>query len=183
MNGKAFPMYESWQFLFGDRATSEVAEDAAELDDVPADPIETINPVDLFNDCYTPSFANGDPAFGSNANTPATNVGPERPKKKAKVDAKEASLHDAIGNYMAQSSTAFLKIADLVGFEDRLAAKKEKVFGELENLNLKLLDMFAAHAIIVSAEENVDTFYGIPENYKQAWVEAVLAGKIKLKTT
>ncbi|KAG5544481.1 hypothetical protein RHGRI_017037 [Rhododendron griersonianum] len=84
---------------------------------------------------------------------------------------------------MAQSSTAFLKIADLVGFEDRLAAKKEKVFGELENLNLKLLDMFAAHAIIVSAEENVDTFYGIPENYKQAWVEAVLAGKIKLKTT
>ncbi|KAG5553989.1 hypothetical protein RHGRI_011755 [Rhododendron griersonianum] len=57
-------MNESWQILFGrDRATSEVDEDAAELDDVPADPVETINPVDLFNDCYTPSFANGDPAF------------------------------------------------------------------------------------------------------------------------
>ncbi|KAI8534250.1 hypothetical protein RHMOL_Rhmol10G0075300 [Rhododendron molle] len=97
MNGKAFPMYESWQFLFGrDRATGEGAEDAAELDDIPGDPVETINLVDLFNDCYTPSFANGDPAFvdittssgtptsyanpttpRSNANTPATNVGPE----------------------------------------------------------------------------------------------------------
>ncbi|KAI8565233.1 hypothetical protein RHMOL_Rhmol03G0243600 [Rhododendron molle] len=119
----------------------------------------------------------------SNANTPATNVGPERPKKKAKVDANEASLHDAIGNYMAQSSTAFNKIADSVGFDDRLAAKKEKVFAELQKLDLELLDMFAAHAIIVSAEENVDTFYGIPENYRQAWVEAVLSGKLKLKTT
>ncbi|KAG5553902.1 hypothetical protein RHGRI_011686 [Rhododendron griersonianum] len=193
MNGKAFPMYGSWQILFGrDRATDEVAEDAAELDDVQADPVETINPVDLFNDCYTPSFANGNPVFvdmspssgtptsyaipatpRTNANTPSTNVVPERPKKKAKVDAKEASIHDAIGNYMAQSSTAFLKIADSVGFEDRLFAKKEKVFGELEKLDLELFDMFDAHTIIVSAEENVDTFYGIPENYRQAWVEAV----------
>ncbi|KAG5549350.1 hypothetical protein RHGRI_014636 [Rhododendron griersonianum] len=203
MNGKAFLMYESWQILFGrDRATGEVAEDAAELDDVPADPVETINPDDLFNDCYTPSFANGDLAFvdistssgtltsytipatpRTNVNTPATKVVPERPKKKVKKDAKEASIHDAIGNYMAQSSTTFLKIADSVGFGDRLAAKKEKVFGELEKLDLELLDMFATHAIIVSAEENVDTFYGIPENYRQAWVKAVLAGKIKLKTT
>ncbi|KAI8538890.1 hypothetical protein RHMOL_Rhmol09G0138600 [Rhododendron molle] len=82
----------------------------------------------------------------------------------------EASIHDAIGNYMAQSNTTFLKIADSVGFEDRLAANKEKVFGELEKFDLELLDMFAAHTIIVSAEENVDTFYGIPENYRQAWV-------------
>ncbi|KAG5516399.1 hypothetical protein RHGRI_037197 [Rhododendron griersonianum] len=93
------------------------------------------------------------------------NVVPERPKKKAKVDAKEASIHDAFGNFMAQSSTAFLKIADSV------------------KLNLQLIDMFSAHAIIVSAEENMDKFYGIPENYRQAWVEAVLAGQIKLKTT
>ncbi|KAG5534978.1 hypothetical protein RHGRI_022925 [Rhododendron griersonianum] len=90
---------------------------------------------------------------------------PERPKKKAKVDAKEASLHDAFGNFMEQSSSAFLKIADS------------------EKLDLQLIDMFSAHAIIVSAEENVDMFYGIPENYRQAWVEAVLAGQIKLKTT
>ncbi|KAG5548576.1 hypothetical protein RHGRI_014060 [Rhododendron griersonianum] len=104
MNGKAFPMYESWQMLFGrDRATGEIAEDAAELDDVQAEPVETLNPDDLFDDYYTPSFANGDPAFvdistsagtpisfanpptpRTNVNSPAMNVVPERPKKKAK---------------------------------------------------------------------------------------------------
>ncbi|KAF7150341.1 hypothetical protein RHSIM_Rhsim02G0246800 [Rhododendron simsii] len=165
----------------------------SELDDVQAEPVETLNPDDLFDEYYTPSFENGDPAFvdistsagtpTTNVNTPVINVVPERPKKKAKVDAKEASIHDAFGNFMAQSSTAFLKIADSVGYEDRLSAKKERVFAELEKLDLQLIDMFSAHAIIVSAEENVDTFYGIPENYRQAWVEAVLAGQIKLKTT
>ncbi|KAG5553689.1 hypothetical protein RHGRI_011550 [Rhododendron griersonianum] len=177
--------------LFGrDRATGEIAEDAAELDDVQAEPVETLNPDDLFDDYYTPSFANGTPTSFANPPTPRTNVNspamngvPERPKKKAKVDAKEASLHDAFGNFMEQSSSAFLKIADSVGYEDRLSAKKERVFAELEKLDLQLIDMFSAHAIIVSAEENVDTFYGIPENYRQAWVEAVLAGQIKLKTT
>ncbi|KAG5516401.1 hypothetical protein RHGRI_037197 [Rhododendron griersonianum] len=121
--------------LFGrDRATGEIAEDAAELDNVQADPVETLNPDDLFDEYYTPSFANGDSAFvdistsvgtptnfanpatlRTNVNSPAMNVVPERPKKKAKVDAKEASIHDAFGNFMAQSSTAFLKIADSVG--------------------------------------------------------------------
>ncbi|KAG5542124.1 hypothetical protein RHGRI_021851 [Rhododendron griersonianum] len=179
--------------LFGrDRATGEIAEDAAELDDVQAEPVETLNPDDLFDDYYTPSFANGDPAFvdiSTSAGTPTSFANPPTPRtnvnspKKAKVDAKEASLHDAFGNFMEQSSSAFLKIADSVGYEDRLSAKKERVFAELEKLDLQLIDMFSAHAIIVSAEENVDTFYGIPENYRQAWVEAVLAGQIKLKTT
>ncbi|XP_058223507.1 uncharacterized protein LOC131333157 [Rhododendron vialii] len=165
-------MYESWQILFGrDRVTSKIAKDAAELDDIQADLVETLNPDDLFNDYYTPLFANGDPAFvdistfvgtltsnaipatpRTNMNTSVTNVVPERPKKKAKVDAKEASIHDALGNFMAQSNTTFLKIANLVGYEDRLSAKKERVFAELEKLDLELLDMFFAHAIIVSTE-------------------------------
>ncbi|KAI8534923.1 hypothetical protein RHMOL_Rhmol10G0134200 [Rhododendron molle] len=185
INGKAFPMYESWQMLFGrDRATGEIAEDAAKLDNVQADPVETLSPNDLFDEYYTPSFANGDPTFvdistsagtptsfanpttpRTNVNIPAMNVVPERPKKKANVDAKEVSINDAFGNFMAQNSTAFLKIVDSVGYEDRLFAKKEKVFSELV---LQLIDMFSAHAIIVSAEENVDTFFGILENYRQA---------------
>ncbi|KAE9445283.1 hypothetical protein C3L33_22820, partial [Rhododendron williamsianum] len=74
---------------------------------------------------------------------------------------------------LAQSNTAFNKIADAVGYEDRLSAKREKVFTELMKLDLEMIDRFALNTMIVSAEENVDTFYGIPENYKQAWVEAV----------
>ncbi|KAG5531260.1 hypothetical protein RHGRI_026015 [Rhododendron griersonianum] len=86
-------------------------------------------------------------------------------------------------NLLAQSNTAFNKIADAVGYEDRLSAKREKVFTELMKLDLEMIDRFALNTMIVSAEENVDIFYGIPENYKQAWVEAVLSGQIKLKTT
>ncbi|KAI8534235.1 hypothetical protein RHMOL_Rhmol10G0073800 [Rhododendron molle] len=225
LNGKSFPMYESWQFLFGkDRATGEMAEDAAEVEEV----VETyqdeanIDLDDMFNECYTPTFPNGDTVFPratpgvdistssgtptsnaiptattsnantarsnantptSNANAPTSNVVPGRPKKKAKVDTNEASIHVAVENILAQSNTAFNKIADAVGYEDRLSAKREKVFTELMKLDLEMIDRFALNTMIVSAEENVDTFYGIPENYKQAWVEAVLSGQIKLKTT
>ncbi|KAG5555592.1 hypothetical protein RHGRI_006291 [Rhododendron griersonianum] len=125
MNGKAFPMYESWQMLFGrDRATGEIAEDAAELDDVQAEPVETLNPDDLFDDYYTPSFANGDPAFvdistsagtptsfanpptpRTNVNSPAMNGVPERPKKKAKdFDANRAKQAEEVENYEDSSS-------------------------------------------------------------------------------
>ncbi|KAG5552367.1 hypothetical protein RHGRI_010441 [Rhododendron griersonianum] len=70
----------------------------------------------MLNECYTPMFANGDMVFPcetsfvdiltssrtptsnaipaalkSNVNTPTSNVVPGRPKKKAKVDAKNAS--------------------------------------------------------------------------------------------
>ncbi|KAG5521096.1 hypothetical protein RHGRI_033602 [Rhododendron griersonianum] len=119
----------------------------------------------------------------SNANAPTTNVVQGRPKKKAKVDGNEAPISVAMENLLAQSNTAFNKIADAVGYEDRLSAKREKVFTELMKLDLEMIDRFALNTMIVSAEENVDTFYGIPENYKQAWVEAVLSGQIKLKTT
>ncbi|KAF7150926.1 hypothetical protein RHSIM_Rhsim02G0184400 [Rhododendron simsii] len=168
---------------------------------------------DILNECYLPTFANGDTVFSretpfvdistssgtptsnagvaatrtnantprTNANAPTCNVVPGRPKKKAKVDASEASIHVAMENLLAQSNTAFNKIADVVGYEDRLSAKREKVFTELMKLDLEMIDRFALNTMIVSAEENVDTFYGIPENYKQAWVEAVLSGQIKLK--
>ncbi|KAI8574108.1 hypothetical protein RHMOL_Rhmol01G0328800 [Rhododendron molle] len=225
LNGKSFPMYESWQFLFGkDRATREMAEDAAEVEEV----VETyqdeanIDLDDMFNECYTPTFPNSDTVFPratpgvdistssgtptsnaiptattsnantarsnaktptSNANAPTSNVVPGRPKKKAKVDTNEASIHVAVENILAQSNTAFNKIAEAVGYEGRLSAKREKVFTELMKLDLEMIDRFALNTMIVSAEENVDTFYGIPENYKQAWVEAVLSGQIKLKTT
>ncbi|KAI8551147.1 hypothetical protein RHMOL_Rhmol06G0162400 [Rhododendron molle] len=225
LNGKSFPMYESWQFLFGkDRATGEMAEDAAEVEEV----VETyqdeanIDLDDMFNECYTPMFLNGDTVFPratpgvdistssgtptsnaiptvttsnantarsnaktptSNANAPTSNVVPGRPKKKAKVDTNEASIHVAVENILAQSNMAFNKITDAVGYEDRLSAKREKVFTELIKLDLEMIDRFALNTMIVSAEENVDTFYSIPENYKQAWVEAVLSGQIKLKTT
>ncbi|KAG5553727.1 hypothetical protein RHGRI_011570 [Rhododendron griersonianum] len=100
----------------------------------------------MLNECYTPTFANGDTVFPretpfvdistssgtptsnaipdatrtnantprSNANAPTTNVVPGRPKKKAKVDGNEASIHVGMESLLAQSNTAFNKIADAV---------------------------------------------------------------------
>ncbi|KAI8571429.1 hypothetical protein RHMOL_Rhmol01G0119600 [Rhododendron molle] len=189
LNGKSFPMYESWQLLFGkDRATGEMAEDAAEVEEV----VETyqdegnIDLDDMFNECYTPTFPNGDTVFPratpgvdistssgtptsnaiptattsnantarSNANTPTTNANAPtsnvvsgRPKKKAKVDTNEASIHVAVENILAQSNTAFNKIADAVGYEDRLSAKREKVFTELMKLDLEMIDSHAMNMV------------------------------------
>ncbi|KAI8534658.1 hypothetical protein RHMOL_Rhmol10G0107100 [Rhododendron molle] len=66
LNGKSFPMYESWQFLFGkDRATGDLAEDAAEVKEVVETPQDEANIEvdDMLNECYTPTFANGDTVF------------------------------------------------------------------------------------------------------------------------
>ncbi|KAG5548971.1 hypothetical protein RHGRI_014371 [Rhododendron griersonianum] len=121
----------------------------------------------MFNECYTPTFKNGETVFPretpfvdistssgtptsnaipaatrtnantprsnansqtSNANAPTTNVVQGRPKKKVKVDGNEAPISVAMENLLAQSNTAFNKIADAVGYEDRLSAKREKVF-------------------------------------------------------
>ncbi|KAH7841013.1 hypothetical protein Vadar_024503 [Vaccinium darrowii] len=93
MNGKAFPMFQQWQVLFGkDRATGEMAEDPPEIrDDVSDEDIEPPVYEESFvgtNECYTPRFANCDFVFGggtfvdlsvggsqgANLTTPTSNV-------------------------------------------------------------------------------------------------------------
>ncbi|KAF7153494.1 hypothetical protein RHSIM_Rhsim01G0203500 [Rhododendron simsii] len=243
MNGKAFPMYESWQILFGiDRATGDFAEDAAELDN--CDPIQSPNPDEIpnmdeyFEECYTPRFADGEAiwtgdtfveqSYGSttanpttpinNANTPTSisnanananatgrananarakanpnarananaNANPNvrakanampmpmPPKKKAK---KEVAIPEALGNYLSQSATVMDKIADAIGYDKQLSARRERVFDDLLKLDMDEDDRYIVNAIIVKEEDRVDTFYGIPADRKQRWVELVLAGK------
>ncbi|KAH7854849.1 hypothetical protein Vadar_018392 [Vaccinium darrowii] len=62
MNGKAFPMFNSWQILFGkDRATGDFVEDLTEIQDVDVDddyedePIEVVVPP-MEDNLYTPLF-------------------------------------------------------------------------------------------------------------------------------
>ncbi|KAG5521536.1 hypothetical protein RHGRI_033938 [Rhododendron griersonianum] len=113
----------------------------------------------MFNECYTPTFANGETVFPhetpfvdistssgtptsnaipaatrtnantprsnantqtSNANAPTSNVVQGRPKKKAKVDGNDASIHVAMENLLAQSNTAFNKIADAGNHDDHV---------------------------------------------------------------
>ncbi|KAH7837144.1 hypothetical protein Vadar_010150 [Vaccinium darrowii] len=119
MNGKAFPMFDSWQILFGkDKATGDFAEDRAEIQDVDNDDedelVEVVVPP-MEENLYAPLFSNGEPVFPSesahtifdqsqcsasaNPTTPTSNALPKPPKKKAKVDAREAAMHEALGNF------------------------------------------------------------------------------------
>ncbi|KAF7148038.1 hypothetical protein RHSIM_Rhsim03G0132400 [Rhododendron simsii] len=124
------------------------SEDAAEVEEVVETPQDeaNIDLDDMVNERYTPTFANGDTVNAntptSNANAPTSNVVPGRLKKKAKVDANEASVYVAMENLLAQSNTTFNKIVNTVGYEDRLSAKREKVFTELMKLDLEMINRF-----------------------------------------
>ncbi|KAI8568890.1 hypothetical protein RHMOL_Rhmol02G0235600 [Rhododendron molle] len=69
------------------------------------------------------------------------------------------------------------KIADAIGYDKQLSSRRERVFDELLKLDMDEDDRYIVNAIIVHAEDRVHTFYGIPADRKQRWVELVLAGK------
>ncbi|GFY85311.1 hypothetical protein Acr_04g0000490 [Actinidia rufa] len=214
MNGKAFPMFDDRQTLFGhDRATDEMAEDAPEVPDVT--PVQTPGLDDTWNDCYSPRYASGEPLFADgifmdvtgddpngnvNPSTPRGNVNPstqrgnvnhstprgnpstpmanipmpERPKKKAKLDA----IHEMMKCFIAQNNAHMEKLTDAVGYDKELSNKRKSVFSELMKLDMEEMDRFKVNNIIVAGEERLDAFFGIPDHMKQRWVEGVLDGKV-----
>ncbi|GFZ20129.1 hypothetical protein Acr_28g0008340 [Actinidia rufa] len=170
MNGKAFPMFEDWQTLFGhDRATGEMAEDALNpryasgeplfsdgifVDVTGNDPIDNINPSTPRGNANPSSTPRGNinsstPRGDDNPSTPITNIHmPERPKKKAKLDA----LNEMMQGFIAQNNAHMKKLTNALGFK--------------------------VNNIIVAGEERLDAFFGIPDHMKQRWVEGVLDGKV-----
>ncbi|KAH7854945.1 hypothetical protein Vadar_019447 [Vaccinium darrowii] len=67
MNGRSFPMYPSWQILFGkDRAIGDLAEDPPEIRDGSDEEIEQGHQESFVdtNDCYTPRFEDGGFVYG-----------------------------------------------------------------------------------------------------------------------
>ncbi|XP_057462044.1 uncharacterized protein LOC130752314 isoform X1 [Actinidia eriantha] len=227
MNGKAFPMFEDWQTLFGhDRATGEMAEDAPEVPD--GTPVQTPGLDDTWNDCYSPRYASGEPLFPDgifvdvtgndpidnvNPSTPRGNVNPsstprgnvnssstprgninpsnprgdgnpstpipnihvpERPKKKAKLDA----LNEMMKGFVTQNNAHMEKLTNALGYDKELSNKRKSVFSELIKLDMDEMDRFKVNNIIVAGEERLDAFFGIPDHMKQRWVEGVLDGKV-----
>lgn len=62
MNGKRFPMFKSWQILFGkDRAMGEIVEDPQEIPDKD-DHVANHNLNDIETG-YIPRYENGEPSF------------------------------------------------------------------------------------------------------------------------
>lgn len=77
---------------------------------------------------------------------------------------------------MKESARHMGEMANKMGYSKELAALRKSVPTELGKLNLTLTDKYKACAIISQAEERVDTFFGTPDEEKQAWVELVLSG-------
>ncbi|GFS32663.1 hypothetical protein Acr_00g0023850 [Actinidia rufa] len=183
MNGKAFPMFEDWQTLFGhDRATGEMAEDAPEVPN--GTPIQTPGLDDTWNDCYSPRYASGEPLFPDGifvdvtGNDPIDNVNPSTPRgnvnpsitrgdgnpstpmanihvpERPKKKAKLDTLNEMMKGFIAQNNAHMEKLTNALGFK--------------------------VNNIIVAGEERLDAFFGIPDHMKQRWVEGVLDGMSRI---
>ncbi|KAH7863302.1 hypothetical protein Vadar_015935 [Vaccinium darrowii] len=188
-----------WEAYEKDRATDDFAEDPAEIQDVDVDddyedePVEVVLPP-MDDNLYTPLFANGEPVFPSesahttfdqsqcsasaNPTTPTSNAVPKPPKKKAKIDAREAAMHEALGNFCNQSNEVLVKLVDAVSFDKDLTARRTGVFNDLMKLDLDMDDRVIVNDKICSKDERVLQFYGIPDQVKQQWVMRILEGKL-----
>lgn len=111
MNGRSFPMYPSWQTLFGkDRATGELAEDPPEVRDGSDEEIDQPGHEESFvetNDYYTPRFEDGGFVFGDSAfvdfsaggsqaaypTTPTSNANPTTPTSHATANPKASTTN------------------------------------------------------------------------------------------
>ncbi|KAH7850291.1 hypothetical protein Vadar_030539 [Vaccinium darrowii] len=154
MNGRAFPMYPSWQILGKDRATSELEKDLVEIRGNGSE-LEIDQPEhdELFvktNDCYPPRYVDGGFVFGgatfvdlsaggsqaaypttptSNANATTTpmshaNPPPKKAKKLSRAEAKQVALNEVFECYMTESKEVMEKLVVVVRFEQRMSDKK-----------------------------------------------------------
>ncbi|KAH7844907.1 hypothetical protein Vadar_032904 [Vaccinium darrowii] len=139
-------------------------------DDYEDEPVEVVLPP-MDDNLYTPLFANGEPVFPSesghtifdqsqcsasaNPTTPISNAVLKPPKKKAKVDAREAAMHEALGNFCNQSNEVLVKLVGAVSFDKDLAAQRTGVFNELMKLDLDMDDRFIVNDKICSKDERV----------------------------
>ncbi|GFS35022.1 hypothetical protein Acr_00g0037380 [Actinidia rufa] len=151
MNGKAFPMFEDWQTLFGhDRATSEMADDAPKGPN--ETPVQTPSFDDTWNDFYSPRYASGEPMFQdgifvdvtggdpisnpstpnpiSNPSTPKGNGNPSTPTtnilvpKRPKKKAKLDTLNEMMKVFIAQNNAHMEKLTNVMGYDKELSTKE-----------------------------------------------------------
>ncbi|KAH7860509.1 hypothetical protein Vadar_014265 [Vaccinium darrowii] len=175
-----------------------MAEDPQEIPD-DDDHIESTTNFNDLEPGYVPMYENGEPSFipsqnyvdfswgsetanpttptSANPTTPTSNPELIPPKKKAKPT-KEGALHDTMATHLAKSNKVLEKIADRLGYEKELSAKRTGVMNELLKLHLDMDDMFIVNEIICEAEQRVETFYGLSDELKHPWVMRVLEGKL-----
>ena len=90
----------------------------------------------------------------------------------------EEDVRESLGHWCKESLGYMEKLANSLGYEKELAARRATISGELEKLDLTLIQQFKLAAIIGDKEERVDQFLNTRDERKQAWAEAVLNGHV-----
>ena len=165
------PRYATGEPLFSDGIFVDVTGNDP-IDNInPSTPRGNVNPSSTPRGNMNPSHPRGD----GNSSTAIPNISmPERPKKKAKLDA----LNEMMKGFIAQNNAHMEKLTNALGYDKELSNKRKSVFSELMKLDMDEMDRFKVNNIIVAGEERLDAFFGIPDHMKQRWVEGVLDGKV-----
>ncbi|KAH7843062.1 hypothetical protein Vadar_012266 [Vaccinium darrowii] len=113
MNGRAFPMFPSWQILFWkDRATDGgFVFRGPTFIDLSAGGSQAANLVTPMSNANATT-----PTSNANANASTANPPPKKAKKLTRAEVKQAALNEAFGSYMAESKEVREKLIDSVGF-------------------------------------------------------------------
>ena len=85
---------------------------------------------------------------------------------------------DKLDMWCEKSLVAMDKMADKLGYEKEISARRATIPPLLEKLDLTLTQQFKLAAIIGEKDERVDQFLNTRDELKQAWAEAVLAGHV-----
>ncbi|GFS38381.1 hypothetical protein Acr_00g0057140 [Actinidia rufa] len=173
---------DTWNDCYSPRYTGgePLFPDGIFVDITGNDPIDNINPSTPRGNVNPSSTPKGNinpsnPRGDGNPSTPITNIPvPERPKKKAKLDA----LNEMMKGFIAQNNAHMKKLTNALGYDKELSNKRKSAFSELIKLDMDEMDRFKVNNIIVVGEERLDAFFVIPYHMKQHWVEGVLDGKV-----
>ncbi|GFS37529.1 hypothetical protein Acr_00g0052480 [Actinidia rufa] len=109
--------------------------------------------------------------------TLSANAGAKKGRKRTRMG-EEEDVRESLGHWCKESLGYMEKLANSLGYEKELATRRATIPGELEKLDLTLIQQFKLAAIIGDKEERVDQFLNTRDETKQAWAEAVLNGHV-----
>lgn len=116
------------------------------------------------------------PTSAPRSSTPPANTGTKKGKKRSRMADGEA-LFASMDKVLESQDTMMTKLVSKMGYAHTQSDRRAQCTVELEKLDIEMVDRFKLCAFITDSDARVDNFLNCKDHEKQAWVEAVLAGK------
>lgn len=129
----------------------------------------------------TPPTSSPHPSMPINA--PSANAEGKKGKKRSRMGMEDEKFQEGMNNWMNSTATNMADMAKSMGFPREVEARRERIPDELAKLDLTIVQQFQLTAIICETDVRVTQFYGIKEENKQGWAQAILDGLIYPSTT